>query len=214
MKTLNKTLITLSIVIGISSVAQATCSTDIDMGGHKITNVTAPVNGGDVVNKQYMVSYMQETLYETMKNRFIRDNTKEVVLDITTNLMWQDDTTAKTIKKQWLTTTNYNDCHDNGNNCENTTGDTAATYCEAMTLGGYDDWRIPTYEELYGIVKSTVYHPSISNIFQHTVSSYYWSSSTVVGNESYAWNVNFHYGGDYWGSKSASFFVRCVRDGQ
>ena len=214
MKTLNKTLITLSIVIGLSSVAQATCSTDVDMGGHKITNVTAPVNDGDVVNKQYMVSYMQETLYETMKHRFIRDNTKEVVVDITTNLMWQDNSATQAVTKQWLTTTNYNDCHDNGNNCYNTAGNTAATYCENLSLGGYDDWRMPSKEELAGIVKSTASNPAISNIFQHTASNFYWSSTTDAFTASVARDVRFNTGSQGAYYKSAVLFVRCVRAGQ
>ena len=42
----------------------------------------------------------------------------------------------------------------------------------------------------------------------------YWSSTTVVDNEDYAWTVGFDDGYDDWGGKSYYGYVRCVRDGQ
>jgi hypothetical protein len=211
MKTINKTLTTLSIVIGLSSVIQATCSTDIDMGDNKITNVSDPVNDRDVVNKQFMISYMQETLYETIKNRFIRDSTKEVVLDVSTFLIWQDNIAAETVKKKWLNDDNYNECSSMLSNCTNTAGDTAASYCSAMTLGGYTDWRMPTKEELLGIVKNSTSNPAISGFFQHVASSNYWSSTNPIA-DMYAEGVSFSQGSEYSAFKAFNYNIRCVRE--
>jgi len=123
--------------------------------------------------------------------RFVRDDAKEVVVDTKTNLMWQDNADAKTIKKSW----NY-----------------AIDYCENLTLSGYSDWHLPNRNELYGIADRNRYNPAINPIFQNVVSNYYLSSSTFVIDTSYAWAVNFHDGDGGWDHKSYSYYVRCVRD--
>jgi hypothetical protein len=45
-------------------------------------------------------------------------------------------------------------------------------------------------------------------------SSYYWSSTSVVGDENYAWFVYFYYGNVDGNVKNDNYYVRCVRDGQ
>ncbi len=209
MKTTNMMLLGVVTTLALATGAYATCATNIDMGNNKIVNVADPTDNKDVVNKQYLEAYMQDYMYETMKNRFIRDNTKEVVLDVSTNLMWQDNAVAASTRKQWVVTISYI-----LGDYLNTSGDTATTYCTNISLGGYTDWRLPDRDELLGIVKSTANAPSISNIFQYTASSYYWSSTTVVDNEGNAWYGSFLNDSDYWFAKNNSLYVRCVRDGQ
>ncbi len=205
MKTTHKMLLSLATLTALSTVGYATCATHVDMGNHRIVNVSNPVNAKDVVNKRSLEAYM----YETMKNRYIRDASKEVVLDVTTNLIWQDDAAAASTQKQWVTTANYIAA-----DYFNTTGDTARTYCSNLSLGGYTNWRLPTIGELKGIVKSTVNNPAISGIFQHTASNNYWSSTTSASTSYNAWNVYFGNGdkGNY--VKTNNFYVRCVRAGQ
>jgi len=198
-------LLSLATLTALSTVGHATCATHVDMGNHRIVNVSNPVNAKDVVNKRSLEAYM----YETMKNRYIRDASKEVVLDVSTNLIWQDNAAAASTQKQWVTTANYN-----AGNYFDTTGDTATTYCTNLSLGGYTDWRLPTIDELSGIVKSTVNNPAISGIFQHTASNYYWSSTTYAGYSGYAWGVYFLNGNQYYDGKAVSYYVRCVRAGQ
>jgi len=198
-------LLSLATLTALSTVGHATCATHVDMGNHRIVNVSNPVNAKDVVNKRSLEAYM----YETMKNRYLRDASKDVVLDVSTNLMWQDDAAASTVTKQWLTTANYN-----ASDWFDTSGDTATTYCENLTLGGYSDWYLPSKEELAGIVKSTVNNPSISGVFQHTASNGYWSSTTNANYSFPAWIVYFDDGSQYSNSKSYNGYVRCVRAGQ
>ncbi len=147
---------------------------------------------------------------------YTRDNTNETVLDNLTGLMWQDDLAVASVTKQWLTDANYNTCSNDKTDpaCFDTTGDTAATYCSELVMGGHEDWRLPTSVELEGIVNYGVRNPAIDSTFQNTASSYYWSSSSFVGNENGAWIVDFNYGnvnGDY---KDYDGYVRCVRVGQ
>jgi len=146
---------------------------------------------------------------------YTRDTAKEIVTQVSARLMWQDDVAAETVTKRWLTAVNYNDCVDYNNNCENTSGDTATSYCTNLVHGGYNDWRLPTRDELLGIVKSSAVDPSISSVFQHTASDSYWSSTTQAsyGNH-YAHVVNFYSGGLSSSFKTYNRYVRCVRAGQ
>jgi len=116
---------------------------------------------------------------------FSRDG--DIVTDSVTGLEWQDD---ESVKKSW---------------------EEAIEYCEALELGGHTDWRLPSFNELYTIADHTKKNPAIDAIFQAIVSAHYWSSTTIVGNEDYAWHVYFYDGYDYWDNKSGSGYVRCVR---
>ncbi len=142
-----------------------------------------------------------------IENSYSRSN--EIVTDNVTKLMWQDDEEAKTIKKTWVTQANYD-----AGNYSNTSGDTATTYCKNLTLGGYDDWQLPTIKELQTIVNDGTYNPSINSTFVNITSSPYWSSATNSSNTSYAWNVNFYNGNTYYNNKGNSIYVRCVGGGQ
>ncbi len=121
---------------------------------------------------------------------FTRDDSTQIVTDNSTTLQWQDDTN---ITKSWTE---------------------AISYCEALTLGGHSDWRLPNFNELYSIADHSKRDPAIDSTFINVVSDGYWSSTTVVSYEGRAWNVYFYYGNDRWRTKSKSNYVRCVRDGQ
>ncbi len=84
----------------------------------------------------------------------------------------------------------------------------AIKYC-ADKGGG---WRLPTLVELYSLVDFTRSSPSIDTaVFPNTPGVWFWASSAVAGNPSYAWYVYFDSG--YTGSNPVSITsrVRCVR---
>ncbi len=141
---------------------------------------------------------------------YTRDDTKEIVTDNVTGLMWQDNAT---ITKQWVTTANYN-----AGNYSDTSGDTATTYCNDLTLGGYSDWRLPTRGELLDIVDNGRFNSAIDPMFVNTTSGNYWGATSYAGNTSHAWLIDFGYGGTYTYNlnydKYYSYYVRCVRAGQ
>ena len=94
------------------------------------------------------------------------------------------------------------------------TWDSAISHCEALTLAGYDDWRLPNRRELRSIVDYTTYGPAIdTEYFPGTLSSNYWSSTTSP-DSTYAWLVHFFSGNEYNYYKSDSYYVRAVRRGQ
>jgi len=137
---------------------------------------------------------------------YTRDDAKEVVTDNVTGLMWQDNEEAASVTKPWVTEKNYY-----AGNFDDMSGDTATTYCADLSLGGYSDWRLPSYDELESIFDYGGYGPAIDPVFINTASSYYSSATTRASNTSYAWRVYFGVGGDSWGDKSRIDYVRCVR---
>ena len=117
------------------------------------------------------------------------------VKDNHTGLEWQDNSDAKTIKRDWQG---------------------AKEYCQELTLAGFSDWRLPTIKELQSIVDIKRYKPAIKKTFKYvTTSAYpYWSSSEDVSAINYAWRVSFYTGSINHASKSNEYFVRCVRGRQ
>ena len=127
------------------------------------------------------------------------NNGNSTVTDTITGLMWEVKT------------------DDGGSRDKDNTHDWegALSYCENLTLVGYNDWRLPDRNELQSLVDYTQYGPCIDTIyFPNTVSSNYWSSTTYAGNTFSAWGVSFSDGGVGNRSKSGGNYVRAVRGGQ
>ena len=134
---------------------------------------------------------MYDNIQITMYGDMLRWDDLSIVYDRQTGLIWQDDISVTKNKYDW---------------------EDAFTYAKNLRLGGFDDWRLPTIDELKSIVnkKNT---PTIKTGFKHVVSDGFWSSSPNVSDSSGAWYVKFnsgHVGDD--GDKSGSGYVRCVRD--
>ena len=134
------------------------------------------------------------------------DNGDYTITDNITGLMWKK-------------------CSEGQNNDSTCTG-TAVSYtwanalsqCTGLITPGYADWRLPNIKELMSIADYGTADPTINGTyFPNTVSAgqYYWSSTTEVyvgdGGPATAWGVGFRNGTVYHYSKSASYYVRCVR---
>jgi len=108
------------------------------------------------------------------------------IFDTNTNLLWQQSPSDKRF-----------------------TWKEANKYCESLTLAGYNDWRLPTVEELESLINNK-YKPTTDPILKCKL-SYYWSSSTHVLGPGYAWIVHFYDGFVFHDSKGYAFSVRAVR---
>ena len=88
-------------------------------------------------------------------------------------------------------------------------------------LCGFTNWRLPTTDELLGIVDGdkaiSATEPKIDTTwFPNTALNYYWSSSPYEANLGHGWNVFFYDGLAYSGAyapRSTIFNVRLVRCG-
>jgi hypothetical protein len=91
----------------------------------------------------------------------------------------------------------------------------ALAYCDGLSWGGSDDWRLPDRNELQSIVDYGRGSPSIDpTAFPGTPYNYFWSSSSSYwGSFSNAWRVYFNFGNVSNCDKSYSNNVRCIRRG-
>lgn len=93
----------------------------------------------------------------------------------------------------------------------------AVTYCENLTLGGKTGWRLPTRNELMAIVDYTVGTAPYTNTcaFPMMAPSPYWTSTTVVGDPTKQWVIDFSDGMAYQqpltGMSAVQRVVLCVR---
>jgi len=124
---------------------------------------------------------------------YTRDDTNEIVTDNVTGLEWQDNAVVATVQRTWSE---------------------AVAYCDGLSMGGHDDWRLPTIRELKTIVDYGKYDSSIDSAFQNTVTdpsiaNLYYSSTLSPLNPANVKGINFEYG--YSPVVGGVTCVRCVR---
>lgn len=94
------------------------------------------------------------------------------------------------------------------------TWEAALIYCENLSLGEREDWRLPNIKELQSISDNTRFHPAIdTTYFPQAQSARYWSSTTLFGRTSSAWFLDFSGGLTSYNDKAGLLAVRCVRGG-
>ena len=82
-----------------------------------------------------------------------------------------------------------------------------------VSFAGYDDWRMPTMDELKTLLSEDGSEELNQKVFRG-LSGTFWSASPYVGNGYGAWVVHFDYGSDGWYGKYDACQVRLVRSGQ
>lgn len=81
-------------------------------------------------------------------------------------------------------------------------GDCAAKICDDYTISGYDDWFLPSIDELYHLYLNKI----------GGLSTFYWSSSDSIHNSSAAWLLDFTTGIKSFSTpKNSKVYVRAVR---
>ena len=126
------------------------------------------------------------------------DNGDGTVSDTSTGLMWQQAGSSSSM--DW---------------------EDALAYCEGLNLGGYSDWRLPTFKELHSLVDYSRYRPAINTTYFPNNASEYWSSTNYENYTDQVFIMNFMYGYDSFDDKYGHYdcrcephYVRAVRGGQ
>lgn len=132
----------------------------------------------------------KEKIKPKPKIALVRDDAKEIVIDESTGLMWQDSIDTKTIRK------NRKD---------------AKQYCRSLVFAGYDDWYLPRLNELKTIVDEKKFDPAIRFGFKNIQSGHYWTSSPNLSDIMNALNIDFKSGKTYNNTRKGKCYVRCVR---
>ena len=103
---------------------------------------------------------------------------------------------------------------DNDDGNHKMTWQEASRYAKKLNrekFAGFDDWRVPTIEELRTIVDYDRYNLAVKKEFKNIDSQQYWSSTTLASDSSRAWIVYFKGGYDGWYNKSGNNYAVCVR---
>jgi hypothetical protein len=121
--------------------------------------------------------------------------TNDAVLDKATGLVWEKS--PQTTSAKWTA---------------------ARRTCTEKNVGGQKGWRLPSLEELSGLVDFSVAPPSLAlppgHPFLAVRSAVYWSSTRPGEDPKGAWGVHFGLGGGATFINGAhSVQVWCVRDG-
>ena len=141
-----------------------------------------------------------------MYAEMVRDNNTNIVEDKSTGLMWQDNSEVvgfQTNARSWI----------------------GAIYrCGTLPLGGYNDWRLPNYNELLSIMdfNRPAGEPLINKAFVNVATKaqeddrlvrFYWTSTTFVPNDNSAWVIYFfnYDNKEFTSKKTLNGHYRCVR---
>ena len=93
------------------------------------------------------------------------------------------------------------------------TWEEAIAYAESLSLGGFDDWRLPNIKELVSLNDEARVRPSLNALFATPASNLFWSSTTQFNQTPNAWTVDFTFGISSYNQKTDKLRVRCVRGG-
>ena len=57
----------------------------------------------------------------------------------------------------------------------------AKKYCEALSVDGFDDWRLPTLAEAYTFVDMRQERPALKDGFEMRVEEWFWTATLFAG---------------------------------
>lgn len=99
------------------------------------------------------------------------------------------------------------------------TFENAVIYCDTLTIGNYNNWRLPTAHEAFSILNHQFANPSLSLDFTKTAAEYWWTSDKQQNDPTKIWATNAGGGiGNHSKLETISaggpkkFHVRAVRD--
>ncbi len=126
--------------------------------------------------------------YKAGQYRSFSINKNKTITEDKTKITWKNN--------GFLTASNYID---------------GVKYCNAISHGGYSDWRLPTIEELTDLAnRGTSNYFGPFNIIKPD--NYYWSQTSYNRKTNYHYTFGFDIGEDAFTSNDKTKYVACVRD--
>jgi hypothetical protein len=151
------------------------------------------------------------------------DRPHPCVLDTATGLVWEVKTRDKGPRDTrwtytWHDKSKANDRlavgYPNGGSCFDKGSCDTAGYVVATNkrrLCGFSDWRLPTAEELAGLLRPELPKKIDERFFPNSLADYYWSGTYVALEVGGAMFVSFEHGMILAGNSAAAAAVRLVR---
>lgn len=139
--------------------------------------------------KRFHVRAVRSTFAPQVLNARFVDHGDGTVSDLLTDLIWQKipSTTALTWEQ-------------------------ALSTAENLELGGANDWRLPNIKELESLTDFGVSNPSVSQVLATEIGvKKYWSSTTLVNQNTRAWYWDTQFGITTYDLKTNSNYLICVR---
>jgi hypothetical protein len=174
----------------------------------------------------------------------LRDNSNGTITDSAKGITWMKCAQGMTFNAESNTCEGSNStfqyCDWNNNSCNGGVSDglldgggnsEAWDTCNTLEFAGHTDWRVPTKEELGGLISCSNGHvvdgdyparcsdgdgdfttPAIdTSLFSNFSSTWFWTSASYADNSLGAWHVYFFDGNVYGYLKDTSRSVVCVR---
>lgn len=168
---------------------------------HTLVHVPAPTTPIQTTPAQHKKPKVTQHL---VANRY-SDQGDKTIVDTQTNLHWMqfalgqlwDGKTNLSEAKRY----NWQETFTAADNLNQTGG-----------FAGYQDWRVPTVDELKTLVERGK-KPAINHtMFPATPLSLFWSSTPDTNHNNSAWAVYFYGGSAYWYGKTSYYYLRLVRN--
>jgi hypothetical protein len=119
------------------------------------------------------------------------NQSENIIKDSKTNFIWQDSKIVKTEKR------NFAD---------------AKNYCSNLEIDDIKGWSLPGFGELFSLVDTKVYNPTLSKNFKNFASDNYWSAKTFGhATSGEAFVINFKSGAFNRELMKDKFYVRCYK---
>ena len=115
---------------------------------------------------------------------------KDVVLDTTSSLLWQDMPINKKAGVTYKEATNY---------------------CKFLKIDKYENFRLPTLTELQTLINYKNYKPAILDGFKFVDSTTYWTTTPFADSDDEYWIVDFEKGARFAKSMYYDRHFRCVQ---